>query len=129
MLVSVLLGGLGYACGAIATRHLSGPQVISWALLLGLPVTLAIALGSAPATPGRVALPSWLAFAYLGLMSQWIGFFFWYRGLARGGQVQLLQLFFTLLFAAALLGERIEPAMAVVAVLTVGLIALGRKAR
>lgn len=134
MLVSVLLGGLGYACGAIATRHLSGPQVISWALLLGLPVTLAIALGSAPATPGRVGLPSWLAFAYLGLMSQWIGFFFWYRGLARGGiarvsQVQLLQLFFTLAFAAALLGEHIEPAMAVVAVLTVGLIALGRKAR
>ena len=37
MLVSVLLGGLGYASGAIATRYLTGPQAISWALILGLP--------------------------------------------------------------------------------------------
>ncbi|MBL8309831.1 MAG: DMT family transporter [Burkholderiales bacterium] len=134
MLVSVLLGGLGYASGAIATRHLGGPQVISWALLLGLPVTLAIAIGSAPDVPGRVSGVSWAAFAYLGLMSQWIGFFFWYRGLARGGiarvsQVQLLQLFFTLAFAAALLGERIELAMVVVAAFTVLLIAVGRRAK
>ncbi len=134
MLVSVLLGGLGYASGAIATRYLSGPQAISWALVLGLPGTLAIAWWSSPADPARAGAAAWSAFAYLGLMSQWIGFFFWYRGLARGGiarvsQVQLLQLFFTLAFAALLLGETIEPSMAVVALLTVALIAVGRRAR
>ena len=61
-------------------------------------------------------------------------FFFWYRGLALGGiarvsQVQLLQLFFTLGFAALLLGGAIGPAMTVVALLTVALIAVGRRAR
>ena len=132
MLAGVLLGGLGYASGAIATRYLTGPQAISWALIIGLPGTLALAIWSAPAQPEAVSIPAWLAFAYLGLMSQWIGFFFWYRGLALGGiarvsQVQLMQLFFTLAFAALLLRESIEPAMFVVALLTVGLIAIGRK--
>ena len=133
MLVGVLLGGLGYASGAIATRYLTGPQAISWALIIGLPGTLALALWSAPAHPEAVSVSAWLAFAYLGLMSQWIGFFFWYRGLALGGiarvsQVQLMQLFFTLAFAAILLRETIEPAMFVVALFTVVLIAIGRNA-
>jgi drug/metabolite transporter (DMT)-like permease len=132
MLVGVLLGGLGYACGAIATRHLSGPQAISWALVLGMPATLAVTLWSAPTRPLDAPVSVWIAFAYLGLMSQWIGFFFWYRGLARGGiarvsQVQLMQLFFTLGFAALLLKESIEPSMFVVALLTVALIAVGRR--
>jgi drug/metabolite transporter (DMT)-like permease len=132
MLVSIVLGGLGYASGAMATKHMSGPEVISWALILGMPATLVIAAISAPISPAAVSVKAWFAFAYLGLMSQWIGFFFWYRGLAIGGiakvsQVQLIQLFFTLAFSALLLGESIEPAMLGVAVLTVGLIAVGRR--
>ncbi len=132
MLVGVLLGGLGYACGAMATRSLTGPQAISWALILGLPGTLAVAAVNLPAHPETVTAYAWLACIYLGLMSQWIGFFFWYRGLALGGiarvsQVQLMQLFFTLAFAALLLRESIEPAMFVVALLTVALIAIGRR--
>lgn len=133
MLVGVLLGGLGYASGAIATRYMSGPQVISWALIIGFPGTLALSIWSAPVHPESASISAWLAFAYLGLMSQWIGFFFWYRGLAVGGiarvsQVQLMQLFFTLAFAALLLRETIEPEMFVVAFLTVALIAVGRSA-
>ena len=116
----------------MATKHISGPEVISWALILGMPATLMIAAFSAPIAPAAVSAKAWSAFAYLGLMSQWIGFFFWYRGLAMGGiakvsQVQLVQLFFTLAFSALLLGESIEPAMLGVAVLTVGLIAVGRR--
>ena len=132
MLLGIALGGLGYACGAIATRHLTGPQAISWALILGLPGTLAISLWSAPTLPVEASASVLFAFFYLGLMSQWIGFFFWYKGLAMGGiarvsQVQLIQLFFTLAFAALLLKESIEPAMFVVALLTVALIAVGRR--
>ncbi|TAG44726.1 MAG: DMT family transporter [Betaproteobacteria bacterium] len=132
MLFSVVLGGLGYACGAIATKYVSGPEVISWALILGMPATAVIAGFSAPVELGEVTVKAWLAFVYLGLMSQWIGFFYWYRGLAMGGiakvsQVQLMQLFFTLAFSALLLGEVLEPATIGVAVLTVALIAVGRK--
>ena len=47
-------------------------------------------------------------------MSQFFGFYFWYGGLARGGiarvgQVQLLQTFLTLIASWALLGERVDP--------------------
>jgi drug/metabolite transporter (DMT)-like permease len=51
-----------------------------------------------------------LALAYVSLFSMLIGFVFWYRGLAQGGiaavgQLQLLQPFFGLALAAALLHE------------------------
>jgi drug/metabolite transporter (DMT)-like permease len=132
MLIAVVLGGLGYACGALAARHMSGPEVISWALLLGLPVTSLLLVCNLPADTAAISVTSWLAFAYLGLMSQWIGFFFWYRGLLLGGiakvsQVQLTQLFITLGFSALLLGEGIEPAMLVVAAATVAMIVVGRR--
>jgi drug/metabolite transporter (DMT)-like permease len=133
MLLGIGLGGLGYASGAMATRYMTGPQAISWALILGLPGTMLIAALNLPAQPALVPLTSWVAFVYLGLMSQWIGFFFWYKGLAMGGiarvsQVQLMQLFFTLGFSALLLKESIEPLMFAVALATVALIAIGRRA-
>ncbi len=132
LLLGVVLGGFGYACGAIATKYLSGPEVISWALILGLPITTAITWYTMPVNPAAATAKSWLAFAYLGLMSQWIGFFFWYRGLALGGiakvsQVQLVQLFCTLTFSAILLSESIDAAMIFVALATVTIVAIGRK--
>jgi drug/metabolite transporter (DMT)-like permease len=132
LLLGVVLGGFGYACGAIATKYVSGPEVITWALILGLPITTAITLYTMPATPSAAHTKSWLAFIYLGLMSQWIGFFFWYRGLALGGiakvsQVQLIQLFCTLTFSALLLRESIDLAMIFVALVTVTIVAIGRR--
>jgi drug/metabolite transporter (DMT)-like permease len=132
LLFGVVLGGFGYACGAMATKHLSGPEVITWALIIALPITTAITWYTIPVNPAAAATKSWLAFAYLGLMSQWIGFFFWYRGLALGGiakvsQVQLVQLFCTLTFSRILLDESIDAAMIFVALATVTIVALGRK--
>ncbi len=132
LLLGVALGGFGYACGAMATKYLSGPEVISWALIIALPITTAISWYTMPAVPSAAHTKSWFAFAYLGIMSQWIGFFFWYRGLALGGiakvsQVQLIQLFCTLVFSAILLSESIDLKMIAVAILTVTIVAVGRK--
>lgn len=132
LLVGVVLGSFGYASGAIATKYVSGPEVITWALLLGLPITAVCAWVNLPTNPSEASLASWSAFIYLGLMSQWIGFFFWYRGLALGGiakvsQVQLVQLFCTLTLSALLLRESIDFAMLVVAIATVTIVAVGRK--
>lgn len=132
LLFGVALGGFGYACGAMATRYLSGPEVISWALIIALPITTVITFINAPLSAQSAQPTSWLAFIYLGLMSQWIGFFFWYRGLAIGGiakvsQVQLVQLFCTLVFSALLVGESIDFKMLAVACLTVTIVAVGRR--
>ena len=58
---------------------------------------------------------AWPGFAYVSLVSMFLGFFAWYAGLARGGvakigQVQLAQPVLTLVWAAALLGEEVGPA-------------------
>jgi drug/metabolite transporter (DMT)-like permease len=52
----------------------------------------------------------WASLAYLGVVSMFLGFFAWYRGLAIGpmaqvSQVQLVQPVLSILWAALLLGE------------------------
>jgi drug/metabolite transporter (DMT)-like permease len=132
MALAVLIGAVGYVGGVAAARYCSGPQAISWGLVLALPITLPISfLTFDPASVSNPLAP-WIGLLYLSVMSQWVGFFFWYEGLRIGGvakasQVQLLQLFFTLGFAALLLGEAIDASMGFAALATVLLIALGRR--
>lgn len=120
MVAAVILCGLGYAEGARLSRSLGGWQVISWALLLSLPVMLPLALAWQPSSLAGIAWPFWLSLGYVSLFSMLIGFVFWYRGLALGGatgvgQLQLLQPFMGLALAALLLGETVSPAMFLVA--------------
>ncbi|CAI1666339.1 DMT family transporter [Serratia proteamaculans] len=116
MVAAVLLCGLGYAEGAMLTRKLGGWQVISWALVVALPLTAGVAVWAAPATWPQVSVGAWLSLGYISLFSMWIGFIFWYRGLALGGiaavgQLQLLQPFFGLALAGLVLHETIQPSM------------------
>ncbi len=110
MIAAVVVCGLGYAEGARLSRKLGGWQVISWALVLSLPVMLPIALYTVPASLGAVSASAWGGLAYVSLFSMLIGFFFWYRGLALGGtaavgQLQLLQPFLGLMLSALVLQE------------------------
>jgi drug/metabolite transporter (DMT)-like permease len=125
MVAAVLLCGLGYAEGAVLSRDLGGWQVISWSLLLSLPVMGVIAVSTLPAAWTGIPAAAWVGLAYVSLFSMLIGFVFWYRGLALGGisgvsQLQLLQPFFGLVLAAVLLHEPIAPAMILVTCLVVG---------
>ena len=128
MIAAILVCGLGYAEGATLSRRLGGWQVISWALLLSLPVMAAIALASWPDDLGRVGRPAWIGLAYVSVFSMLVGFVFWYRGLATGGiarvgQLQLLQPFFGFLLAAILLGEPIGWTMVASAAFVVACVA------
>src|SRR5690606_386963 len=112
----VAVCGLGYAEGAVLSRRLGGWQVISWALVLALPVMIALAAWLQPGSWRAVEMPAWLGLAYVSLFSMLIGFVFWYRGLAQGGiaavgQLQLLQPFCGLALAALLLGETVSANM------------------
>ncbi|CDG39689.1 MULTISPECIES: DMT family transporter [Asaia] len=110
MVAAILVCGLGYAEGATLSRRLGGWQVISWSLLLSLPLMAIIALAYLPTSWGNIHLSSWIGLGYVSIFSMLIGFIFWYRGLALGGiagvgQLQLLQPFFGLLLAALFLHE------------------------
>ncbi|MGF6176204.1 DMT family transporter [Ensifer sp. 4252] len=116
MLAAVVVCGLGYAEGASLSRKLGGWQVICWALVLSLPVMIGIGLFTNPPSFELVNGAAWTGLAYVSVFSMLIGFVFWYRGLALGGvagvgQLQLLQPFFGLALAAALLHEPVSWAM------------------
>ena len=77
---------------------------------------------------------AWACFAYVSVVSMFLGFFAWYRGLAEGGvarvgQVQLSQPVLTLLWSALLLGEHVGPLTVLCALLVLGSVAVGQRTR
>jgi drug/metabolite transporter (DMT)-like permease len=133
LLGSVAAAGLGYAEGAILARKIGAWQVICWSLVLAVPVLLPVVLQHAPVSLASVSSNAWLGFLYVSLFSMFLGFFAWYRGLALGGiarvgQLQLLQPFLTILASAVLLGERLTITTLGFAVGVIVCVALGRQA-
>jgi drug/metabolite transporter (DMT)-like permease len=134
MLAAVLIGAIGYVAGGRLSRTMGGVNTILWSLVLALPLTLPVAASLALATPMQASGAAWGAFVYITLISQIAGFFAWYNGLALGGiarvgQVQLLQAFFTIAAAAWVFGEQVEPTTWLAAAAVVATIAIGRTER
>ncbi len=103
---------LGYAEGAVLSRIFGSWQVICFALILSVPVLLPIVWLHLPANFAAVPTNAMLAFLYVSIFSMFLGFFAWYRGLALGGiarigQIQLIQPFITILASVILLGEHL----------------------
>lgn len=130
---AVIAAAFGYAEGGRLARHLGGLEVISWALVISAPVIVWPVLAEIVRHGLSATATSWLGFGYVSLVSQFLGFAAWYLGLALGGvakvgQTQLLQPFFTILASALLLGEQLTPITLGAAVLVALVVALGRKA-
>ncbi len=103
---------IGYAEGGLLARELGAWQTISWALVLCSPLMAVLTALSAAQQAPSATPAQWAAFAYLGVVSMFLGFFAWYRGLAVGpmaqvSQVQLLQPVLSIAWAALLLAERL----------------------
>ncbi|WP_460682447.1 DMT family transporter [Nesterenkonia populi] len=112
LLAAVVAGAFGYAEGGLLARELGAWQTICWALVMSLPVMALLTAVSVSAESPRAEPHQWLAFLYLGIISMFLGFFAWYRGLGIGpvsrvSQIQLIQPVMSLCWAALLLGERI----------------------
>jgi drug/metabolite transporter (DMT)-like permease len=129
----LMFGGLGYSAGAKAAKTIGGWQTICWMLVLYLPLSsIAIgyyagsyindptlmnnftqAINGSSQQNGLQQHDLWVSIAgllYLAVISQWWGFRFWYQAMAEAGagrisQIQLLQPFFTLIFAVIFLAE------------------------
>ncbi len=131
MLAAVLIGAIGYVAGGRLSATLGGVRTILWSLVVALPLTLPVAAWLYLSTSTAASAAAGGAFAYVTLISQIVGFFAWYNGLALGGiarvgQVQLLQAFFTISFAALLFGEQVESLTWLVAIAVIGTIFIGR---
>ena len=113
--------------------YLGGWRVISWALVFSLPVAV-VALLLLPHPPQWPSAGAWLSFGYVSVISMFLAFFAWYKGLALGGvaradQVQLVQPVLTLLWSVLLLGEALDLKTAVAAAAVVGCALLSRLTR
>ena len=74
LLGAVACAACGYTWSAQLSRRLSPPEVISWIVVLALPVSLPLSLAWRPADLGAVAPAAWASLAYLGAMSMYLGF-------------------------------------------------------
>ena len=129
---AMLFAATGYVEGGRLARTIGGWQTISWALVMALPFVtfplIFILWKEYPSGPPA----AWLALGYISLFSQYFVFFPWYQalalgGIARIGQVQLLQPFLTLLAAWFFLGEKITPLALGAALVVISMVAIGRK--
>ena len=133
VLAAVALAGLAYAEGASLTRELGAWQTMCWALVLAAPL-LVVPVALATPDAARVGPEAWFGFAYVSLMSMFLGMFAWYRALAVGGtarigQLQLAQPVLTLGWSAMLLGESVGAATLVAALAVIGSVALTQRMR
>jgi drug/metabolite transporter (DMT)-like permease len=109
---AVVAAAVGYAEGGLLARELGSWQTVSWALVLSAPLMIAMAAVSVIQQPPSATPVLWAAFGYLAVVSMFLGFFAWYRGLAIGpmaqvSQVQLIQPVLSIVWAALLLREEL----------------------
>ena len=112
LLAAIAVCAVAYAEGGALSRDLGGARTICWALVFSLPVTVPLAAVSTATTSLHAEPAAWLGLAYVSVISMFLGFFAWYAGLARGGvakvgQVQLLQPLLTFIWAGLVLGEHV----------------------
>jgi drug/metabolite transporter (DMT)-like permease len=130
LLLAVVTGSLSYATGGYLARSLGGLQVISWTLVLATPFLIGPALWFAPSS-WQATNTAWIGFFYVALISQYLAFLPWFKGLslggiARVGQTQLLQPFITILASAWLISERVDWITWAFAIAVFAVVALGR---
>jgi drug/metabolite transporter (DMT)-like permease len=134
LFASIAASATGYAFSGRLTAEMPGWEVISWALVITLPISIPVAALTMPADLAQIGLKPWLALLYVALFSQWIAFFAWNAGLAMGGiarvsQVQLLQPFITFALAAFFNDEAITLQILLFAAAVVATVAISTRTR
>ncbi|GLU48606.1 membrane protein [Nocardiopsis ansamitocini] len=134
LLAALVVCAAGYAEGGRLARHLPGWQVIAWALVAALPLTTLVSTVALTAEPVHPAWTGVAGMAYLAVVTQFVAFVLWYGGMgvigvAKASQLQLAQPLLTLLWAVALLGERLTPAAPAAAAAVLACIVITQRAR
>lgn len=133
---AVLASSWCYVEGGSVSKALPGWQVISWVVVISLPVTVPASVWLWVTTSGsyQTTAVQWWSLIALGVSSMYVGFFAWYRGLAMagiayGGQVQQAQALLTLLWSALLLGEQVTPVTVLAALVVIGSVVWAQRGR
>ncbi|WP_405532160.1 DMT family transporter [Streptomyces avidinii] len=115
LFAALLVCAAGYTEGGRLARMLPGWQVIGWALVLCLPLSLAGSVLGLAHEPVHLGVHGLAGLIWAAAGSTFLGLYVWYRGMAeigapRASQLQLAQPLLTLIWSVALLGEHLSPA-------------------
>ena len=134
LLFAILFAAIGYSEGGTLAKEMGSIGVISWALVISLPINLFASYLFYEINYTSISIQAIISLTYVGLFSMFIGFFFWYKGIAIGGisrvgQVQLIQPFLTIVGAYFLTNEKITTLNILFAFMVLIVIVIGRKTK
>lgn len=134
LLLAIIAAAIGYSEGGKLAEEMGAIKVISWTVAMTLPINIPATYLFANIALADLSASVFFSFLYVSLFSAFIGFFFWYRGIALGGvarvgQVQLLQPFLTLIGANFLLNEPITLLNVFFAIAVLVVVLIGRKTK
>jgi drug/metabolite transporter (DMT)-like permease len=134
LLATVAAGAVGYTLSGRLATLMPGWEVISWQVLLLLPLAVAATFALWPADFASVPIASWAALGYVGLVSQYTAFFVFNAamamgGIARVGQIMLLQPFAIVALAWPVNGEPIDVETILFAAAVVTTVLIGQRMR
>lgn len=112
MLGAVIFCGIGYAEGGRLAARFGGWRTICWALAISGPFLFLPALWAIWQNGIMASPAAWGSLVYISLLGYLLGMYPWYAGMtlggvARVGQMQLLQPFMTLALAGLFFGEQV----------------------
>ena len=134
LLGTVLSGALGYTFSGRLATLMPGWEVISWQVVIFLPLAAAATFVLWPADIATAPISSWIGLGYVGLVSQYTAFFVFNAelaigGIARVGQVMLLQPFMIVALALPVNGEAIDVETILFAAAVVATVLIGQRMR
>ncbi|MER6469210.1 DMT family transporter [Streptomyces collinus] len=132
LFAALVVCAAGYTEGGRLARVVPGWQVIGWALVLCLPLSLPAAAVALAYEPVHLTAHGVAGLLWVALGSQFLGLVVWYRGMAaigipRASQLQLAQPLLTLVWSALLLGEHLTAAAPLTAVAVLVCIAVTQR--
>ncbi|MGC0378414.1 DMT family transporter [Streptomyces sp. SAI-229] len=134
LFAALLVCAAGYTEGGRLARVMPGWQVIGWALILCLPLTLPVAAVALSVEPVELTAHSVTGLLWVAAGSQFLGLIVWYRGMAaigipKASQLQLAQPLLTLVWSVLLLNEQLTVAAPLTAAAVLVCIAVTQRAR
>jgi drug/metabolite transporter (DMT)-like permease len=134
LLAMIAAGAVGYTLSGRLAARMPGWEVISWQVVIFLPLAALATVGLWPRDIGSVPLSAWAGLGYVGLVSQYTAFFVFNAamaigGIARIGQIMLLQPFMVIVLAVPVNGEAIDVETVLFAAAVVAVVLIGQRMR
>jgi drug/metabolite transporter (DMT)-like permease len=134
LLGTVASGALGHTFSGRLAAQMPGWEVISWQVVIFLPLAALASFALWPANIASVPISSWAGLGYVGFVSQYTAFFVFNAalaigGIARVGQLMLLQPFAIVALALPINGEPINVETILFATAVVATVLIGQRMR